>query len=112
MLTSINSTYFVLCIGIAKLMFIMILANHVLACVWYAVGRASPNGWAHGDVLLGEDILYRYFTAMHWALTQFQGTSDILPGGSVNERTYAVGTVVLALLGLSAFVSSLTNLMM
>ena len=28
--------------------------------------------------------------AMHWALTQFQGTSEIVPGSSHSERAYAV----------------------
>mmetsp|Transcript_74022 Transcript_74022/g.117232 ORF Transcript_74022/g.117232 Transcript_74022/m.117232 type:complete len:375 (+) Transcript_74022:2-1126(+) len=49
---------------------------------------------------------------MHWALTQFQGTSEIVPGASTGERCYAVMTVLASLLILSSFVSSLTNMMM
>merc|ERR1711920_687844 len=42
----------------------------------------------------------------------FQGNSDIYPGGSTGERLYAVCTVLLSLLVFSTFVSSLTNMMM
>lgn len=113
-LAAINSSSLILCVGIFKLMVMMIILSHLNACCWYAVGSAQDGGWV--DAYDGTSLFYKYLTSMHWAFTQFQGTSEILPGmGSgkvVGERAYAVVCVMFALIILSFFVSSLTNMMM
>jgi len=113
-LAAINSSYLILCLQIAKLMVGMMLISHLNACCWYAVGKACSGGWV--EEYESTDKLYRYLTAMHWAFTQFQGTSEILPGmgggRETGERLYAVLCVMGALIILASFVSSLTNMMM
>lgn len=111
----LNSTTVLLTLGIVKLMICMVLCNHVVACLWYAVGRTKQGkyrGWALEDKVNMRSIEYKYFTAMHWTLTQFQGTSEIEVGGTLQERAYAVWTVLFALIMLAIFVSGLTNMMM
>merc|ERR1719331_2500203 len=86
------------------------LMSHVNACMWYAAGRDSETGWT--SRYEDRPVMFQYLVSMHWALTQFQGTSDVVPGSSMLERAYAVICVLLSLLILSCFVSSLTNMMM
>jgi len=107
----VNSASAILVIGMAKLMFLMILLNHLVACVWFAIGK-SGGGWARTSKIQDGDILYKYLSSIHWTLTQFQGTSDVTPGGTLAERTYAVLFLLMALFILTIFISSLTNRMM
>lgn len=109
-LAGINSPVIMLVLGMVKLMGCMAVLSHVNACLWYAAGQASSDGWTKS--YSGNSTLYQYLASMHWALTQFQGTSEITVGGSAGERAYAVVTVLLSMLILSTFVSSLTNMMM
>mmetsp|Transcript_126703 Transcript_126703/g.370232 ORF Transcript_126703/g.370232 Transcript_126703/m.370232 type:complete len:862 (+) Transcript_126703:47-2632(+) len=113
-LAAVNSSALLLSVGIVKLMSVMIILNHLNACIWYAIGRYLPGGWV--EMYDDTDIGYRYLTSMHWAITQFQGTSEIHPGmggrRGLIERMYAVVTIIFALIFLSCFVSSLTNIMM
>eukprot|EP00927_Polykrikos_kofoidii_P005413 TRINITY_DN12147_c0_g1_i1.p1 TRINITY_DN12147_c0_g1~~TRINITY_DN12147_c0_g1_i1.p1 ORF type:complete len:842 (-),score=165.59 TRINITY_DN12147_c0_g1_i1:251-2716(-) len=105
----VNSSTVILCFGIVKLMVYLMILNHFNACMWYYVGR-NPGGWT--EPFTGRSMTYRYFCAMHWALTQFQGTSEIIPGTSLGERIYAAVFLLFALMILASFVSSLTNMMM
>merc|ERR1719221_1130857 len=92
-------------------MFCLILLNHIVACVWFLIGNRE-EGWVQSMDVGDREVVYQYLNAIHWTLTQFQGTSDIVPGTTLGERAYAVGTIVMALIVFSSFVSSLTNLMM
>lgn len=113
-LDTVNSSAVILGLGVAKLIFLLTLVNHVNACLWYAIGDTDDHfmRWPESEAVSGRDILYKYLSSMHWAVTQFQGTSDVLPGHSTAERAYAVCTVIVALIMLSSFVSTLTNMMM
>merc|ERR1719401_1718808 len=109
-LAAINSPVLLLVLGMVKLMVSLILLSHVNACLWFHVGHTASHSWA---VHFSDDTMaYQYFTSMHWALAQFQGTSEIIPGHTIQERAYAVCTVLFSLLILATFVSSLTNKMM
>lgn len=109
----INSSAAVLTFGIVKLMIYLMLCSHFNACIWYFIGNRS-DGWADpvGGHVAGRDAMYKYFCAVHWALTQFQGTSEIVPGTTLSERAYAAIFLLMALMILASFVSSLTNMMM
>lgn len=113
-LASVNSSSLILLVGIAKLMTGMIIISHLNACIWYAVGDAADGGWV--DSYRDDGTMYNYLTSMHWAFTQFQGTSEVVPGIGGRrvpwERAYAVLVVMSSLIILSCFVSSLTNMMM
>jgi len=109
-LAAINSPVFLLVLGMVKLMFCLVCVSHVNACIWFLMGEQEPGGWT--AIVRDRTIFYKYVMSMHWALTQYQGTSEIVPGISVGERVYAVTTVLFSLLILSSFVSSLTNMMM
>lgn len=109
-LASVNSPAIVLTLGMVKLMVLMSLISHLNACVWYYVGQDERLGWSR--IVRDRSIFYKYLASMHWALTQFQGTSELVPGTTLGERLYAVVTVLVSMLILATFVSGLTNLMM
>lgn len=108
-LASINSPVLLLVLGMVKLMVCLILLSHINACIWFSVGKVDQGWTMQVD---GKSKFFKYLASMHWALTQFQGTSEIVPGETTGERLYAVCTVLFSLLILSTFVSSLTNMMM
>mmetsp|Transcript_27724 Transcript_27724/g.52163 ORF Transcript_27724/g.52163 Transcript_27724/m.52163 type:complete len:734 (+) Transcript_27724:3-2204(+) len=87
------------------------VANHFLACGWYAVGKASTPSWITELDDDGRDLAFRYVTALHWSLTQFTPASmEIHPRG-FPERVYSICVLFLALVVFSSFVSSITNAM-
>eukprot|EP00929_Paragymnodinium_shiwhaense_P088753 TRINITY_DN4906_c0_g1_i2.p1 TRINITY_DN4906_c0_g1~~TRINITY_DN4906_c0_g1_i2.p1 ORF type:complete len:902 (+),score=121.85 TRINITY_DN4906_c0_g1_i2:87-2792(+) len=116
-LAHVNSQTLLVSLGMVKLMIYLMLVSHVNACLWFAVGDLDERGWTTKFGVQTKPNSehpggYRYLMSMHWALTQFQGTSDVLPGDTVLERVYCVFAVIASLLILSSFVSTLTNMMM
>jgi len=110
-LVAVNSPVLLLLLESLKLLLCLIFVSHVNACLWFYVGQLDATcGWT--QLVADEPILYQYLTSMHWVMTQFQGTSEILPGKTVFERGYAVMVVLISVLVLSTFVSSLTNIIM
>lgn len=102
----INSSYAVHCIDISKLAACIVIFNHLLACVWYRIG-AEEDGWARD---FRENPVLGYWTALHWAISQFHGSMEVAPA-NLKERIVAVAVVLLALIGFSQFLSSLTDMM-
>merc|ERR1712032_830881 len=58
------------------------------------------------------DPAYQYLCSMHWAISQLQGSTDIVPGSSHGERVMAILTIAVSVGLLAKFVSALTNLTM
>jgi len=108
----INSPSVLLLLGIMKLMFFLFLLNHLLACLWFLIGTRSSSAWVALQGVEHRDLFYQYLSSIHWSLTQFQGTSDIVPGQTLLERVFAVATIQMALIVFSGFVSTMTNQMM
>lgn len=106
----INSNYFLLTIGIAKLISGLVIVNHLFACLWYGLGASTGNGWVSHAETEDQPLAYRYLTSMHWSLTQFHGTMEIYPR-NLPERAFSVAVVLIALILFSSFLSSITNLM-
>lgn len=104
--------------GIGRLLIGVILANHYIACAWYALGTAgvvikgdSDNSW----VRVIEDrqgqlsVFYWYLASLHWSLTQFTPASmDVVPVNSY-ERAFTIVVIVFALVVFSSVVSSITS---
>ena len=93
-------------IGIARLIFALLVVNHFIACAWYGVGQLSPDGWT--KQLDGESLTYKYLTSVHWSVAQFQSSMDIHAQNEA-ERIYSIIVVLIALVLFSSFLSSITN---
>jgi len=82
---------------------LMLWLTHVVACIWYAVGRHASSGlygsrWvdtampgSEGQYRIQDtDVLYQYMTSYHWSLAQITlGGLDINPTNSA-ERSVAI----------------------
>lgn len=105
-------------LGIIKLILSIAIANHFVACAWYAVGNLPGYGeqrWVAqleartpGEVSVG----YAFACSYHWSLTQFTPASTAFPQPmNIPERTFAIFVLFFALVAFSSFVSSITAAM-
>ena len=89
------------------------LVNHVVACIWVALGTTDSAGGTWWGEKYGtadaDDVPYQYLTSLHWSLTQFTPASiDVRPVNSV-ERAVVVVVIVLGMVIFSSFVSLITS---
>lgn len=100
----VNSNALMLFFGITKLLLCLVLICHVIGCLWYYIGKTQEGGW------VGEyTIHFAYWTAVHWALSQFHGSMEVAPGTPV-ERLFAVIVLFFGIAISSTLVSTITDL--
>merc|ERR1712232_1060109 len=85
---------------------LMSLWCHVNACCWYYVGR---HGWVAQMNIRTTTLLNRYLLSLSYAMAQLQGSTDVMPGGTAQERIYHVGMLVGCIVILALFLSQLTT---
>jgi len=112
----VRSEVLLLAFGIARLLAVVVLVNHWIACAWYAIGSrvSAANSWPLAmerrdpfASVLGVD--YRYLTALHWSVTQFTPASmEIVPTNKF-ERCFSICVIIFALVVFSSVVSSITT---
>eukprot|EP00927_Polykrikos_kofoidii_P045917 TRINITY_DN40073_c0_g1_i2.p1 TRINITY_DN40073_c0_g1~~TRINITY_DN40073_c0_g1_i2.p1 ORF type:complete len:798 (+),score=127.37 TRINITY_DN40073_c0_g1_i2:244-2637(+) len=112
----IQSEFSVVIIGISKLTACILVINHFIACLWYAVGttfKSAPEetSWVSGVDWGNRSVWYRYGTSLHWSLTQFTPASMEVFPVNTRERLFAIVVLIFALITFSSFVSSITNAM-
>jgi len=116
MIQRIHSEYKRTMIGILKIVFFIIIVNHFIACGFYGLKflrkQANPDKyWVAVNFEDSDGLGYRYWTSMHWSLTQFTPASmEVVPRNSL-ERFYTVSVMFVALITFSSFISSITNAM-
>jgi len=99
---------------VEKIMSIVVI-NHVLACLWFGVGKAG-NADELGNVpwivhydLVDKPWSYQYLGSLHWSITQFTpGSSSVQPQTNT-ERVCCILVLLFALVVFSMFVSSATS---
>mmetsp|Transcript_36652 Transcript_36652/g.85928 ORF Transcript_36652/g.85928 Transcript_36652/m.85928 type:complete len:915 (+) Transcript_36652:28-2772(+) len=108
----ITSEFLQIILKMANLMFVVLLINHNIACIWYFIGDGIDglvhNGWVQVGGFYERSQIYSYFTALHWSLTQFTTGSMEISAGTIPERVYSVVVLVFALMVFSSFLSSIT----
>lgn len=103
----------VLIASIARLMILMIFITHLIACMWFAVGRhgrTDYNSWVKYYKLDGEPFSKRYLMSFHCALAMFTGEHIAHPRNAF-ERFFTVTVIFLTMVISAGFVSSLTTAM-
>eukprot|EP00931_Biecheleriopsis_adriatica_P108671 TRINITY_DN83007_c0_g1_i1.p1 TRINITY_DN83007_c0_g1~~TRINITY_DN83007_c0_g1_i1.p1 ORF type:complete len:736 (-),score=142.10 TRINITY_DN83007_c0_g1_i1:15-2222(-) len=104
-------------LNILKLIVMLLLVNHFIAAMWYAVGglgeRGKGNNWRDTYDMTKEqaDLGYRYATSLHWSLTQFTPASVEVQPQNIYERSFAIMVLVAGLVLFSSFISSITGSM-
>jgi len=114
----IGSDYILALLNLCKLIVILIVFGHYVACGWFALTIDMETGSrAQGTWLDAQDadritaVGYAYFTSLHWALTQFTPASMEVVPRNRTERIYNVFVILIAMVVFSSFVSSITSTM-
>jgi len=100
-------------LGILKTICAILVLNHFMACGFYGLQyvHQMEHTWVAANFRPADNLSYRYWTSVHWSLTQFTPASmEVVPVNTF-ERCYAVAAVLLALMCISTFVSSVTSTM-
>jgi len=111
-----------LVIRVAWLCALVLILNHVIACVWFGVGRtaSSDTGMRWTDFRWGEDQYgiaipfldtpkeFQYTTALHWALAQITLGANEVNSTNSAERSLQVSCLLLGLVCGSTFISTLS----
>lgn len=108
----IESEFTFLVISLLRLLFFIILLNHVIACLWYLIGKESLAGQIVNWIEVGgyeeETATYKYFTSLHWALTQFTPASMDVSAKNVYERMFSIAVLFFAMVAFSSIVGGVT----
>jgi len=101
--------------GLARIVLILLIVNHFVACCWCWIGVESDDGgldsWLISyDSMETTSITGRYAIAFHWSLTQFVGSVDVNPRNSY-ERIYTICVLVVGFLVMSVVPPMITTLM-
>jgi len=113
LLETLQSEKLSLMMDIMKLTVMLLGIGHLLACIWYGIGASPPEGeesWIT-DGWNEAGFLRRYSVSLHWALSQFQGGMDEVRPHNVNERLYAICSLLLGFLISTAVIGRLTSSM-
>lgn len=98
-----------------KFVALLILLNHVIAALWYLVGRYSStqDNWPDHYMLSPSEATFglRYACSLHWSLTQFTPASSGISPRNVYERSFAIVTLTIGLVSSSSLIGSITGSM-
>jgi len=112
--TRVRSEYMRTIMSVGKIISFIIGVNHFLACGFYGLQWLhvpARGSWVNFAFNSDDGFQYRYWTSMHWSLTQFTPASmEVVPKNTL-ERIYTVLVLLFALVTFSSFVSSITTAM-
>eukprot|EP00930_Biecheleria_cincta_P025541 TRINITY_DN18173_c0_g1_i1.p1 TRINITY_DN18173_c0_g1~~TRINITY_DN18173_c0_g1_i1.p1 ORF type:complete len:1188 (-),score=174.80 TRINITY_DN18173_c0_g1_i1:40-3177(-) len=106
-----------LAVQLIKVLLIVVLAVHILACGWFLVGRASGEvmkSWTHGSDSTGGDRVEewsmdeQYLLCIHWALGQFTPAPMNLYPANSYERAYNVCVIFFSLCVMGSCISNIS----
>jgi len=112
----VDSEYTFIVFNMIRLVLVILMLNHIVACFWYLVGKAEMNAgqanWlqdsGNGLRFFPASFAWKYTTALHWSLTQFTPASMDVVARSVAERGMSIAVVFVALLAFSSVVGNVT----
>lgn len=116
----VQSDFIRLSMGAWFAVVIVVVMNHYVACVWFALGywdTQAPITWVKENDLDGVqnpwkvELTYQYSTSLHWALCQFTPATTEVMATNTTERIFTVLTIILGLISFSSFVSNITTSM-
>jgi len=95
-----------------KVILVLLIVAHYIACVWYAIGRFATyeNTWLKEYEIIALETMQQYTVSFHWSLAQFSGEM-IYMGQNNMERVFMVIILFGAILMSAWFISSITTTM-
>eukprot|EP00929_Paragymnodinium_shiwhaense_P104379 TRINITY_DN6873_c1_g1_i1.p1 TRINITY_DN6873_c1_g1~~TRINITY_DN6873_c1_g1_i1.p1 ORF type:complete len:789 (-),score=206.33 TRINITY_DN6873_c1_g1_i1:238-2604(-) len=111
----IESEYMFICVNLGKLLVSVLLLNHVIACLWFWVGRVCMENKLRNWIYEGEvhdgNIMWKYTTSLHWSLTQFTPASMDISARNEYERMFSIIVLFFAMVAFSSIIGSITGSM-
>jgi hypothetical protein len=104
----VNSEIVFIVVSIIKKVSILLMINHFICTIWYAISRLESDNWVKANGYEDASVGAKYTVALHWSLTQFTPASMDVHPVSVLERTFAIVVVTSGLVYFSSFISSIT----
>ncbi|CAK9091218.1 Potassium voltage-gated channel subfamily H member 2 (Ether-a-go-go-related gene potassium channel 1) (ERG-1) (Eag-related protein 1) (Ether-a-go-go-related protein 1) (MERG) (Voltage-gated potassium channel subunit Kv11.1), partial [Durusdinium trenchii] len=103
----------IFCVNVFQFFLSTALLTHVLACVWYLLGKTEEEGWVHIEGLTGNDLGTVYLMSMQWSLSRLHPISlrDNMKLKLPQERMFSLLASFGSLLFSSLFISYVTNTM-
>lgn len=113
MLERIQNDKIIMLLHVLKLMLALIVACHVMACLWWSIGDRSISGdtWVSKSGYANADVGLCYLASLHWSLAQFGGGMENISPANGLERFFAIVTGVLAFIAGIIMLSVLTSTM-
>jgi len=106
---------YIVVVAIVKLLIVMLVLNHYVACAWYAIGNfervSGRKSWLTENVEPEHSGFYQYATSFHWSMTQFTPASMEVFPVNVWERCFTVCVIFSGLIMFSSFLSNTTSAM-
>jgi hypothetical protein len=102
-------------VGVLKIVVFIVIFNHFIACGFYGLHHTRDDEpektWVKVFFDETDGFAYKYWTSLHWSLTQFTPASmEVVPRNSL-ERFYTCFVLLMALITFSTFISSITEAM-
>jgi len=101
-------------IHLVKLLLLVSLMNHVIACVWFLIGsemeRSGPS-WTREHLISDAGLLDKYLISLHWSLTQFTPASMAVSATNEAERAFSIVVLFVAMVCFSSIVGSISGSM-
>jgi len=109
--------------GLLKLMVLVIWTNHVIACVWFAIGStradfvgSNDTGLSWLDITIGSGSAltyrdfdyYAYLSAFHWSVCQMTPGSNQIHALNSVERLFNIVCLLIGMVFFSSLVSSVS----
>merc|ERR1719217_1561451 len=104
----IHSESLNICLDVLKGLCTIVLICHIIACIWFAIGRSRHHGWVDHFKVVDRDTGYQYATSLHWSLTQFAPASMEVSPRTADERVFNIIMILFGLVIFSSFISSVT----
>jgi len=105
----IQSDKLFLVLNVLKLVVAIVSFAHIVACIWWGIGKRGGNTWAKTWLASNVGVESRYLISLHWTLSQFSGgMEEVRPKGAI-ERFFVVIIWIVCFMGGCIVVSILTS---
>lgn len=108
----LNNDVALISLSVAKMVAIVCLLTHALACLWFWVGN-SPEGWVYTQGINTDSTGEKYLFSFQWSMARLHPSNmgENMELRTFAEKVFSIFATVNAIVFSSIFVSHITNKM-
>lgn len=108
----LNNDVALMSLSVVKMIAIVCLLTHALACMWYGVGN-SPEGWVYAQGINSVNTGEKYLFSFQWSMARLHPSNmgENMELQTFTEKVFSIFATVNAIVFSSIFVSHITNKM-